>query len=68
MISRATFLFTILLVVTYAIGQTRTLTGKVIDGELHPVYLVKIFNADTTFLGETDLNGNFNIDIPSDTH
>ena len=64
---RATILFSSLLFVACAIGQTCTLTGKVIDDQFFPVYQAKIFNADTTFLVETDIKGNFNIDIPSDT-
>jgi hypothetical protein len=65
MILRITILFLALLLVTYAIGQTRTLTGKVVDDELRPVYQVRIFNADTVLLGQSDINGNFSLIISS---
>jgi len=52
---------------THALGQTLTLTGKVIDDQLQPVYEARLFNADTALLAETDKNGNFNIIITSDT-
>jgi hypothetical protein len=64
---RATILFSALLFVTHAIGQTRTLAGKVVDEEFRPVYQAVIYNTDTVRLGESDINGNFNIVIPSDT-
>lgn len=57
----------ILLFVTHVIGQTRTLTGKVIDDEFNPLPLVSISNADTVLLARTDMNGNFSITISSDT-
>lgn len=64
---RATILFSLMLFVTHAIGQTNTLTGKVIDDELRPIYQASIFNADTVLLGQSDINGNFKLIIPSDT-
>jgi hypothetical protein len=67
MILRATFLLATLLFVIQTIGQTRILTGRVIDDNFQSVYQARIFNSDTILLAETDLNGNFNIDIPSDT-
>lgn len=63
---RATLLFSALLFVTHAIGQTRTLTGKVVDDEFRPIYQASIFNADTVLLGKSDTNGNFSLVIPSD--
>ncbi len=56
-----------MLFVTHVIGQTRTLTGKVIDDEFNPLPLVSISNADTVLLATTDWNGNFSITIPPDT-
>lgn len=67
MILSTTFLLATLLLATPTIGQTRNLAGKVIDDHFHSVYQAGIFNSDTILLGETDLNGNFNIDIPLDT-
>ena len=67
MILRTIISFSILLFVTHVIGQTRTLTGKVIDDEFNPLYGISIFNADTVLLAETDRNGDFSITIPSDT-
>lgn len=60
-------LFSVLFFVTHAIGQTKTLTGKVIDDEFRPIYQARIFNADTVLLGESDINGNFSLLISSDT-
>ncbi len=64
---RATILFSALLFVTHAIGQTGILTGKVVDKEFRPIYQAIIYDADTVRLGESDINGNFSLVIPSDT-
>jgi hypothetical protein len=49
-------------------GQVRTITGRVIDGnDLTPMPEVKIQNSDTTKLGMTDRNGNFQIELPNGT-
>ena len=52
---------------THVQGQTRTLTGKIIDHEFNNLYQVRIFNADTVLLATSDTNGNLNITIPADT-
>lgn len=59
--------FLTLLSVTHVQGQTRTLTGKVINDEFNPIYLVSIFSADTVLLTKSDTHGNFSITIPQDT-
>lgn len=59
--------FITLLLVTDVLGQTRSLTGKVIDDEFNPLPQVWISNADTVLLSTTDMGGNFSITIPSDT-
>ena len=56
-----------LLFVTPVLGQTRTLTGKIIDHEFNTLYQVRIFDADTVLLATNDTNGNFSITISSDT-
>jgi hypothetical protein len=49
-------------------GQTRIITGKVIDEfDLSIVPQVRIQNLETVQLGTTDINGNFRIEIPSVT-
>src|SRR5258708_20780740 len=48
-------------------GQTRTITGKVIDENFEAIPEVKIQNHDTLRLGATDNNGNFKIELPSGT-
>ena len=53
--------------VTHVVGQTRTLTGKIIDDNFQPFIQVKIFNLDTVQLGKSDMTGSFSITIPSDT-
>ena len=64
---RTIIFFLTLLFVTHILGQTRTLTGKIIDHEFNTLYQVGIFNADTVLLAKSDTNGNFSITIPSDT-
>lgn len=56
-----------LLFVTHVLGQTRTLTGKIIDNEFNPHFQVSIFNSDTVLLAKSDKNGNFSITVPTDT-
>jgi hypothetical protein len=47
-------------------GQTRTITGKVIDEfEMSAVPMVRILNRDTVQLGTADMDGNFKIDLPA---
>jgi hypothetical protein len=67
MVIRAFILFSILLFGSNVIGQTRTLTGKIIDQEFYPVYQVMVFNVDTVLLTTSDKNGNFSISVPLDT-
>jgi len=64
---RTIIFFLTLHFVTNILGQTRTLTGKIIDHEFITLYQVKIFNADTVPLATTDMNGNFSVTIPPDT-
>ncbi len=55
----------VLLITFYSItalsyGQTRTITGKVIDAfDLTSISEVRIQNKDTVLLGTTDKNGRF---------
>lgn len=64
----------VLLITFYSIavlsyGQTRTITGKVIDEfDLNPISEVRIQSKDTVLLGTTDENGNFKIDLSSETN
>src|SRR5215213_2255115 len=67
MIFNAINLSLLLFFATNIAGQTRTITGKVIDENLYPVYEAKIYNVDTSLLVTTDNNGNFKIEIPVDT-
>ena len=67
MTSKAIITFITLLLVTHVSGQTRTLTGKIIDNEFNPLAQVSIFRADTVLLAKSDSNGNFNITVPLDT-
>ena len=49
------------------LGQTRTLTGTVIDENLNPVAGIKIQNSDTSLLGTTAFDGQFKIEISTGT-
>jgi len=65
MTSKAIITFITLLLVTHVSGQTRTLTGKIIDNEFNPLAQVSIFTADTVLLAKSDSNGNFSITVPT---
>lgn len=67
MTPRICLFFLALYFATNLAGQTRSLTGKIIDIEFNTLYQVSIFNADKVLLAKTDTNGNFNIHIPADT-
>lgn len=67
MVFRIAIYCILLLFVTDVVGQTRTLTGKVIDDSFRPFPQVWISNADTVLLAKTDMDGNFRINIPLDT-
>ena len=56
-----------LLLTTQVIGQTRTITGKIIDDHFYPIYDVGIYNADTILLGKSRDSGIFTVTIPSGT-
>ncbi|MGC4104059.1 carboxypeptidase-like regulatory domain-containing protein [Ferruginibacter sp.] len=64
---RSIIFITTLFLVTPTLGQTRTLTGKIIDQEFNPVYQARIYNADTVLLTMGDRVGNFSLAIPSGT-
>ncbi|TXE01839.1 carboxypeptidase-like regulatory domain-containing protein [Algoriphagus aquimarinus] len=65
---RLLILLTIYLIPFLSTGQTRTITGKVIDEfELTTIPQVRIQNRDTVQLGTTDMNGNFKIELPAGT-
>ena len=49
-----------------AFGQ-RTLSGKIIDQFLESAAGIAIFDKDTTKIGESDLNGYFQIKLPKET-
>lgn len=51
---------------THVTGQTRTLTGKIIDKEFDPLSQVSILNADTVLLVKSDKDGNFSITVPTE--
>jgi hypothetical protein len=48
-------------------GQTRTITGKVIDEYFDNLPGVRIQSSDTIQLGTTDIDGEFKIEIPINT-
>lgn len=64
---KATFSFLTLLFVVNLFGQTQTITGKIITESFYPVYNAKVFNADSLPLTTADINGNFKLEIPTDT-
>lgn len=65
---RLLILLTIYLIPFLSTGQTRTITGKVIDEfELSTIPQVRIQNRDSVQLGTTDMNGNFKIELPAGT-
>jgi hypothetical protein len=56
-----------LLLGSHVQGQTRTLTGKIIDKEFNPLYQVSIFNVDTVLLAKSDKDGYFSIIVSPNT-
>ena len=51
------------------VNAQQIVTGKVVDEfELLPIPAVKISNRDTLVLGTTDLNGDFKVELPQETH
>jgi len=65
---RHLILLTISLTPLLSSGQTRTLTGKVIDEyTFDAIPEVRVQNRDTLRLGTTELNGTFKIELPSGT-
>jgi CarboxypepD_reg-like domain len=65
---RLLIILTLYLTPLLATGQTRTITGKVIDEfEMTTVPQVRIQNRDTVELGTTDIKGNFKIELPAGT-
>jgi len=56
------------IVISFSVGgQTRTITGKVIDEYFENLSGVQIQNSDTIQFGMTDANGEFKIEIPTNT-
>ena len=61
------FLLITLFPIVNVLGQTHTITGKVIDDRFDPVYGARIWNIDTLLLATTEIDGNFKIEIPVNT-
>lgn len=56
--------FTLLSCVNFVYSQNKTIQGKVIDETLYPLIGILIFN-DSVCIGQTDFDGNFQIEVPS---
>ena len=52
---------------THLKGQTRSLSGKVIDPDYNQLPIVNIYNRDTVLLATTDRNGDFMVNITQDS-
>lgn len=62
------FLSALYFIPFFSNGQVRSITGKVVyESDFVVMPEVKIQNSDTTLLGTTDKNGNFKIEVPSET-
>lgn len=48
-------------------GQDRTIIGRVISEDLEPLPMLDIRNADSVFLGKTNMDGRFKINISQET-
>lgn len=46
-------------------GQSRTISGKVVNDGLLPVSFARIYSSDTVLIATTDIDGNFKTAIPS---
>ncbi|MCH4824636.1 carboxypeptidase-like regulatory domain-containing protein [Gramella lutea] len=57
-----------LISICHLYSQNKTSEGRVIDNNLETLPGVPIFISDTIQIGETDLEGFFKIEIPTDKH
>ena len=64
---RPIFLLILLAISFSSSGQTRIITGKVIDEYFDNLPGARIQSSDILQLGTTDINGEFKIEIPSET-
>jgi hypothetical protein len=58
-------IFAFFIITLQSFGQTRTITGKVLDDALNPLYGTVIMNNENREIGTADLNGDFVIQIPT---
>lgn len=67
---KALLTFFNIVIITSILGaqETKTINGRIITENLEPVPKAIIYNMDTTILGSTDLNGYFNIEVPTETN
>lgn len=63
---KTAFFISFIFCIFSAFGQ-KTLKGKTIDQFLESVIGITIFDKDTTKIGQTDLNGYFQIELPKET-
>jgi hypothetical protein len=56
-----------LLLTNNLIGQDRSIIGKVISEDLESISTIRIYDMDTSLIGETDLEGLFTISISQET-
>ena len=48
-------------------GQTRSIIGRVISEDLESIPMLDVRNSDSLLLGQTDMDGRFQIIIPQGT-
>lgn len=68
MIQQKAFLILFLTFNFFSIYGQRTIKGKVIDTDIFALPGVRIFENDTTLIGETDFNGDFEVLTSKDTN
>jgi SHS2 domain-containing protein len=51
-----------------SVGQTKKIKGRIIAEDLESLPGTWIENADTTLIAQTDINGNFEIEIPKENY
>ena len=66
-IVRLIIIFTFLLVTSITSGQTKTISGKIIDENLTDVALAKIQTDDSSFFATSEFNGRFKIEVSINT-
>ncbi|HCX21919.1 MAG: hypothetical protein CMB80_26530 [Flammeovirgaceae bacterium] len=54
-----------ILLANFCVAQSRTITGTIVSADMEPLPRVDIYRMDTVVLGTTEMNGTFEMEVPS---